>query len=627
MPKFISGEIVLYQGKQYEVVKLLESLSDVLLKDVSSKKLSKASIKEISEIGPPLDEDDKIIDSEIIPLDALTEKQKETARFRYNVIEPIINSESGISVLVEEIAASRGIGVSTIYSWLQKFSYTSNITSLIDQEGRGGKGKNRIESNIEEVINNCIEKYYLKKRKSIKYTFQMVYNECKDLNLKVPHINTLRKRIKEKPAEEVLRYRKGRSAARNKFKERPYHYHAEYPLMTAQIDHTLLDIMLVDEKTRMPLKKPWITILIDVYSRMILGFYISFDAPGSYGTGRAIAHAILPKETYLAKMNVDTEWPCWGKMKTIHCDNAKEFKGKSLKKSALDYGINIVYRQVKVPEYGGHIERLMGTFATELIDLPGATKISKELRSEFVPEKNAAFTLNEFERWVTMFITHVYHKRIHSTISTTPQEKWLQGIRGDANTKGIGIPERFTDARRIMLDFMPLIYRTVQRQGVMIDNIHYHGEPLYKWINSIDPNVKSRTQIKRKFIFKQDPRDISRIYFLDPEIKTYFEIPYQNITGPPMSKWEFKHVVRDLKENGKEVNEHEIFSAYNKLREHTDASIKKTKLQKLRNERSSKKKIDDSIVQIENKPTKPSVIFKKDDDDIKPFEIDYGPFR
>ncbi len=424
-----------------------------------------------------------------------------------------------------------------------------------------------------------------------------------------------------------MRYRKGRSAARNKFKERPYHYHAEYPLMTAQIDHTLLDIILVDEKTRMPLKKPWITILIDVYSRMILGFYISFDAPGSYGTGRAIAHSILPKETYLAKMNVDTEWPCWGKMKTIHCDNAKEFKGKSLKKSALDYGINIVYRQVKVPEYGGHIERLMGTFATELIDLPGATKISKELRSEFIPEKNAAFTLNEFERWVTMFITHVYHKRIHSTISTTPQEKWLQGIRGDANTKGIGIPERFTDARRIMLDFMPLIYRTVQRQGVMIDNIHYHGEPLYKWINSIDPNVKSRAQIKRKFIFKQDPRDISRIYFLDPEIKTYFEIPYQNITGPPMSKWEFKHVVRDLKENGKEVNEHEIFSAYNKLREHTDASIKKTKLQKLRNERSSKKKIDDSIVQIENKPTKPSVIFKKDDDDIKPFEIDYGPFR
>ncbi|MFN7611615.1 MAG: hypothetical protein ACK5QX_11890, partial [bacterium] len=149
MPKFISGEIVLYQGKQYEVVKLLESLSDVLLKDVSSKKLSKASIKEISEIVPPLDEDDKIIDSEIVPLDALTEKQKETARFRYNVIEPIINSESGISVLVEEIAASRGIGVSTIYSWLQKFSYTSNITSLIDQEGRGGKGKNRIESDIE----------------------------------------------------------------------------------------------------------------------------------------------------------------------------------------------------------------------------------------------------------------------------------------------------------------------------------------------------------------------------------------------------------------------------------------------------------------------------------------------
>jgi hypothetical protein len=79
-----------------------------------------------------------------------------------------------------------------------------------------------------------------------------------------------------------------------------------------QIDHTKLDVIVVDEEQRLPIGRPWITLAIDVYSRMVLGFYISLDPPGAIATSLCIAHAALPKETRLAKRGIVGSWPCWG---------------------------------------------------------------------------------------------------------------------------------------------------------------------------------------------------------------------------------------------------------------------------------------------------------------------------
>ena len=49
---------------------------------------------------------------------------------------------------------------------------------------------------------------------------------------------------------------------------------AQRPLDLVQIDHTKLDIIVVDDEQRLPIGRPWITLAIDVYSRMVTGFYI-----------------------------------------------------------------------------------------------------------------------------------------------------------------------------------------------------------------------------------------------------------------------------------------------------------------------------------------------------------------
>jgi len=46
-----------------------------------------------------------------------------------------------------------------------------------------------------------------------------------------------------------------------------------------QIDHTLVDVVVVDELERLPLRRPWLTLAIDVASRMVNGFYVSLERP------------------------------------------------------------------------------------------------------------------------------------------------------------------------------------------------------------------------------------------------------------------------------------------------------------------------------------------------------------
>ena len=113
----------------------------------------------------------------------------------------------------------------------------------------------------------------------------------------------------------------------------------------------------------------------------------------------------------------------------------------------------------------------------------------------------------------------------------------------------------------------------MQQSGVKIDKIQYYADVLRRWIKAKNPDGTAR-----KFIFKRDPRDISVIWFYDPEIKNYFPIPYRNITYPPISIWELRHVRKYLED--KEVvdyDENIIFKTYDRMQKLQEEAAAKTK--------------------------------------------------
>ncbi|MDQ3817221.1 MAG: Mu transposase C-terminal domain-containing protein, partial [Acidobacteriota bacterium] len=409
-------------------------------------------------------------------------------------------------------------------------------------------------------------------------TCKEVERRCRNAGLTAPHPNTIRNRITALSEEAKIARRKGRRAANAAFGPvRGSFPGADFPLAYVQIDHTLLDIMVVDEESRRSIGRPWFTAVIDVFSRMLCGFYISLDPPGAAATGLAIAHSILPKDKWLRQHNIETPWLVWGFPRTIHADNAKEFRGDMLKRGCQEYGIDTNFRLVATPHYSGHIERFMGTVATEIHALPGTTFSNPKDKGNYDSEAQAVFTLKELETWLTTFFVEVYHQREHSALGLSPVEKYKQGVFGTKDQPGIGIPRIVVDEARLRLDFMPYFERSIQQYGVRIDKIEYYHDVLRPFIKAADTSDRKNRRI-RMFTFRRDPRDISRVYFYNPDLKRYSVIPYRNLSHPAASIWEYRAAVRQLKAEGRRnIDENTIFAAIKKMRTLQDNATKETK--------------------------------------------------
>ena len=164
------------------------------------------------------------------------------------------------------------------------------------------------------------------------------------------------------------------------------------------------------------------------------------------------------------------------------------------------------------------------------------------------------------------------------------------------------------DAARIRLDFMPYIERSIQRDGVAIDGIHYYDPVLRPWIKAKDPAAPNRS---RQFIFRRDPRDISRTYFYDPDLKEYFAIPYRDRTRPAISVWELRAAVKLVRAEQKgTVDEATIFRANQRLRKMEQSAVDETRktrraAQRRRLHRQAQHDVQASVAPPASQPVSP----------------------
>jgi putative transposase len=590
----IPGATVLDGEARRCVITHILDLETVLAKDQETHETKRLLIKDLAlsaENGKGEQVEKQTVDRELV---LVPDEDWQEAQRRFSIIRPLLGVPRRSSEAVAEAARQADVHPITLYRWIKIYEQTERVSSLIPVKRDGGRGRSRLTPEVEKILNATIEDHYLKKQKrSIQSTCKEVERRCKNAGLPPPHSNTVRNRIAALSDQHKLKARMGAKAVKQKFSPVLSHFPgADWPLAVVQIDHTELDIILVDDVYRRPVGRPWIALAIDVFSRMVVGFYISFDPPDAMSVGLCIAHGILPKEKWLARFDITTAWPCWGTPKTIHADNAKVFRGNMLKRACEEHGIDLDWRPVATPHWGGHIERLLGTLLKEIHNLPGTTFSNPKERGTYNSDKASAMTLSEFEKWLATYIIEVYHQRVHSSLKVSPVKKYEEGIFGTKDKPGTGLPTRITDEDRLRLDFMPYIERTIQSNyGVVVDEIHYYHDVLRRYINAMDPE---NPKLKRQFIFKRDPRNISQLYFYDPEIKLYYTIPYRDTSHPPMSIWELREVRRQLEKEGHEsVNEQLIFDAYERMRRQEEEAVRETrKARRSRQRRSDHEKAE-----------------------------------
>lgn len=571
MSRLIPGTVVTWNHVEYYLLDFV-GLNKAILRNKITNQSDIAPINELkisNECESQIRQD--------LPLVSDADWQK--AWDKYLLIKPLLDLEKNERTLeqVESVATKAKKNVATIYRWLNKLEETGRVSTLL-RKPRNDIKKSRLESKTQEFVDDVISKFYLtSQRRSVAETCLEVQRLCFENEIVAPHPNTIRNRIQELSEKDVVSARFGSKIAREKFQPiRGSFPGADFPLAVVQMDHTPVDLILVDDKDRLPIGRPYLTIAIDCFSRMITGFYITLEAPGALSVGLCISHSIMTKDIWLAKFGIATPWPIWGKMRKIYVDNAKEFRGVMLERACQEHGIILEHRPKGLPNYGGHVERAFRTFMSKTHSVSGTTFSNVQHKNNYDSEKMASMTLSEFEHWFTIFIVQVYHQKSHKGISDIPPIKlYEQAILGTENSPGIGLPTPINNEDKLRLDFMPYVERTIQEYGVLIDNIHYYSDVLRVWIHARD---EQNSKLKRKFIFARDPRDISVVYFLDPHSKNYVSIPYRDISRPPISLWELKAVIKRLEENqGLQPNEELIFDGIKRMREIEVLAIQKTK--------------------------------------------------
>lgn len=596
-----AGTIVKVNGAK-GIIKQCLNFDQAVVEFIESGKLRTVAIKEIEPCDTIKKQDD---------LQIIAGSDWEEANRRYKIILPLLESSTRISV--DQVATMNSIDKATVYRWLKQYKMWGTIDALRPKKNGLKTGNTLLDINVEKIIEKAINDVYLnKQRASVQKVIQEVQRLCivyKILN--PPHANTIRSRVASLSPRIVLNKRGFEEKARNKYSAAAGKFpNANYPLSVVQIDHTPVDLILVDDTHRQPIGRPYVTLAIDVFSRMIVGYYLSFDPPSETSVAMCIGQSVLPKEQWIAQHDVDAEWPAWGVMTTIHVDNAVEFRSRNFKDACIAHGIRLEYRPVAQPRFGAHIERLIGTFAQEVHHVPGTTFSSIKDREGYNSDKNAVLTLAEFERWLITWICKVYHIRRHTGIGMSPIQAWELGVFGDEHQMGSGLPQLPANQEHFFLDFLPSFKRTIQTTGVAIDGLRYYSDVLRGWINALSSDGSKE---KRKFIFRRNPQDIGIVWFYDPELKEYFKIPFADQSIPFMSEWEYRRV-RDMnKKRGEKIStNNQLVESLQELRQQVEQASKKTRRERLFRQRTiehQKNKTPVSVYQQQDHKIAPQATF------------------
>jgi putative transposase len=569
---FTPGRIIRWHGRRFVVVDC-DGLDSIVARQVGKRRLNRIPVDEVLPDGPI-----PSLSGSQFNLVGVPEEQWQAASKRFSILKPLLEMDRAkrTRAQVEKAAKVLKKHPSTIYRWINAYNRSGRVSVFLPT-GRSDRGKSRLSHKVNAIIETAINKVYLTaEQPPVTAVIEEVQLQCFKAKIKRPNASTVRRRVAALSDRLKLEKRRSKKVAAQKYEPIKGHFPgADAPLTVAQIDHTPMDIIVVDEEHRQPIQRPSLTVVIDVYSRMVLGFAIYLEKPSAFTAGQAIAHAVLPKERWLKEVGVTADWPCWGKMRKIHCDNAKEFRGTVIGRACHDHDIVVEHRPPREPHYGGHIERGFRTWLTRTHRLKGTTFSNVKDKGEYQSARRATMTRAELEKWFTIYVAKVYANQFHHGINTTPLAKYKEGLVGTANRPGCGLPQRIIESDAFLLDFMPFEERTIQGYGVLIDHIYFWDDALRPWMHSLDPDDPKRP---RKFVFRINPRDMREVYFWDPSDKTYIAIPYRDRSRPPTSRWEIQAAVKRLKSEGyARVDEVLIFQAIEEMHRLEQESEHKTK--------------------------------------------------
>lgn len=329
-----------------------------------------------------------------------------------------------------------------------------------------------------------------------KAAFRELLVYCQQNSIACPSYPTLLKHLKSFEDDATRKVRYGKRIA---YQNQQFYYtlaydtprHGVRPFECVHIDHTLLDIELKCRRTGLSLGRPWLSMMVDAFSRRVMALHLGFQPPDRSAVLMAL-RAFVKRWNRLPQM--------------LMTDNGKDLIAQDVKHFLTSMNVHFRLRPAGQPRVGSVMERLFGTLNTQLVhNLDGNTELTKQVRmlsGAHLPKRLANWNLENLYTMLEHWAFEFYDQQRHPTLDMSPRVAFQRALRetGERPHRAIAFNQDFLIATCPSVDRGG--ERTVDRQrGVKVHNFYYQSS-----------HLDSVLLAKRKFPVRYDPYDVSRVF-------------------------------------------------------------------------------------------------------------------
>lgn len=247
-----------------------------------------------------------------------------------------------------------------------------------------------------------------------------------------------------------------------------------------QIDATVGDIYLVSElDPQRIVGRPVIYLVVDVFSRMVVGLSVTLEGPSWLGAMLALENAATDKTSFCKQYGVtlgDSEWPCHHLPEMLVADRG-ELEGYNA--DQIVHALNIIVSNTAPyrADMKGIVEQCFRLTNLRVLNtLPGAVRERERGAPDY--RLDASLTLSQLTRLLIRGV--LYHNRHHympdypldramlqDGVVPCPLDLWHWGIENRTGHL------RTLPVETIRLSLLPQDEATVTRQGIRFRKLYY----------------------------------------------------------------------------------------------------------------------------------------------------------
>jgi putative transposase len=394
----------------------------------------------------------------------LPEHTRAQAMERFAILRPFL--EDGVALT--QIATDQQLEVRTLYRWVRRYR-AAGLRGLVRQ-GRGDKGASRLNDDLPLLIEALALRTPPLSAAAI---HRQVCTIADQQGWPRPSYATVYATIKRiNPGLRTLAH-EGTKAYKHVY-DLIHRRTATAPNAIWQADHTQLDIWIITEQGEAA--RPWLTVILDDYSRAIAGYVVSLTAPSAFTTGLALRDAIWRK--------ADSRWHICGIPRIFYTDHGSDFTSKHMEQVSAELKIQLIFSTPDQPRGRGKIERFFQTVnQLFLCEQPGYSPAGTTAQAP-------RLTLSQLTDRFHQFLIETYHQRVHSETTMAPQVRW--------DSEGF-LPQLPTSLEQLDL----LLTTVVKPRKIHADGIHFHG------LRYLDLTLTA--YVGESVTIRYDPRDMAEI--------------------------------------------------------------------------------------------------------------------